>query len=59
MLGGGMRQAGIIAAAGLVALDDHVEVLVADHRHARLLSQGLIELGYDVVLAETNIVNIM
>jgi threonine aldolase len=35
MLGGGMRQAGILAAAGLYALDHHIERLREDHRHAR------------------------
>ncbi|MBE9513794.1 MAG: low-specificity L-threonine aldolase [Dehalococcoidia bacterium] len=41
MLGGGMRQAGIIAAAGIVALDDMIERLAEDHANARLLAQGL------------------
>ncbi|MBI3078927.1 MAG: low-specificity L-threonine aldolase [Deltaproteobacteria bacterium] len=41
MFGGGMRQAGILAAAGLYALDHHIERLEEDHRHARLLAQGL------------------
>ncbi|MCE1252757.1 MAG: low-specificity L-threonine aldolase [Anaerolineae bacterium] len=40
-LGGGMRQAGILAAAGLVALDENTERLSEDHRHARALAQGL------------------
>jgi threonine aldolase len=41
MLGGGMRQAGVIAAAGLVALNEMVERLEEDHLNARLLAEGL------------------
>ena len=41
MLGGGMRQAGIIAAAGIVALDEMVERLAEDHRRATVLGGGL------------------
>ena len=41
MLGGGMRQAGYIAAAGLVALDENIERLQFDHEHARALFEGL------------------
>ena len=41
MLGGGMRQAGYIAAAGLVALNENVERLQFDHDHARALFEGL------------------
>lgn len=41
MLGGGMRQAGILAAAGLYALEHQVKRLADDHRHALLLQQGL------------------
>lgn len=40
-LGGGMRQAGILAAAGIVALQEIVPQLPEDHRRARLLAQGL------------------
>ena len=43
MLGGGMRQAGILAAAGLVALDCMIERLAEDHKRARLLAKGLAE----------------
>ena len=39
-LGGGMRQTGILAAAGLHALDHHVERLADDHAHARLLAEA-------------------
>ncbi len=41
LLGGGMRQAGIIAAAGLVALEKMVDRLAEDHQNARALAQGL------------------
>jgi threonine aldolase len=41
MIGGGMRQAGIVAAAGRHALEHHVERLKIDHAHARLLADGL------------------
>ncbi|WEJ34492.1 low-specificity L-threonine aldolase [Devosia sp. SD17-2] len=41
MLGGGMRQAGILAAAGLHALEHHVERLAEDHRRAKQLAEGL------------------
>lgn len=42
-MGGGMRQAGVLAAAGLVALRDHVERLPEDHRRARRLAEALAE----------------
>ena len=41
MLGGGMRQAGILAAAGLYALDNNIERLADDHSNARRLAQGM------------------
>ena len=41
LVGGGMRQAGVLAAAGLVALDTMVERLAEDHQNARRLAQGL------------------
>jgi len=58
-LGGGMRQAGILAAAGIVALEEMVDRLAEDHRRARLLAEGLaripgIELGQNA--AATNMV---
>jgi threonine aldolase len=58
LLGGGMRQAGILAAAALYALDHHVQRLAEDHAHARLLAAGLGALpGLSVALPEipTNI----
>lgn len=41
MLGGGMRQAGILAAAGIVALEQMVDRLAEDHEHAKQLARGL------------------
>lgn len=41
MIGGGMRQVGVLAACGLFALDHHVERLADDHAHARALADGL------------------
>src|SRR5204863_2400294 len=41
MLGGGLRQAGVLAAAGLHALDHHIERLAADHPLARRFAEGL------------------
>jgi threonine aldolase len=52
-MGGGMRQVGILAAAGLHALDHHVERLADDHAHARLLAEAC---GVDPASVETNIV---
>ncbi len=52
-MGGGMRQVGILAAAGLHALDHHVERLADDHAHARLLAEAC---GADPETVETNIV---
>jgi len=48
ILGGGMRQAGVIAAAGLYALEKNVERLAEDHANAERLAKGLRELGQDV-----------
>jgi len=52
-MGGGMRQVGILAAAGLHALDHHVERLADDHEHARLLAEAC---GVDPATVDTNIV---
>lgn len=53
MVGGGMRQAGIIAAAGIVALEEMVERLTEDHTHARMLAEGLATLpGIAIDLAK-------
>lgn len=43
-LGGGMRQVGVLAAAGLVALDEQLPALAGDHRRARRLAEGIAEL---------------
>jgi threonine aldolase len=48
ILGGGMRQAGVIAAAGIYALENNVERLKEDHANAERLAKGLKELGQDV-----------
>ncbi|HEX7485344.1 MAG TPA: low-specificity L-threonine aldolase [Vicinamibacterales bacterium] len=59
ILGGGMRQAGVIAAPGIVALTEMVDRLAEDHRHARILAEGVARLpGIDLDLAsvQTNIV---
>jgi threonine aldolase len=55
--GGAMRQAGIIAAGAVYALNHHVSGLAEDHANAKILAQGLGEIeGIDVEPAETNIV---
>ncbi|MCO6457139.1 MAG: low specificity L-threonine aldolase, partial [Pirellulaceae bacterium] len=59
LFGGGMRQAGILAAAVLYALDHHVERLAEDHEHARLLGQAVADspgLRLDPAEVDTNIV---
>ncbi|MFI5308392.1 MAG: low-specificity L-threonine aldolase [Polyangiales bacterium] len=60
MLGGGMRQAGVLAAAALYALDHNRERLADDHANARLLATGLSRIAgvaCDGAQVETNIVN--
>ena len=44
LLGAGMRQVGVLAAAGLVALDTMIERLADDHQHARVLAEGLAQI---------------
>src|SRR3954471_2841125 len=59
MMGGALRQAGIVAAAGLYALDHNVDRLAEDHANARALAEGLAELpgvSIDPAAVETNIV---
>jgi threonine aldolase len=58
VMGGGMRQAGYLAAAGLYALEHHVERLHDDHENARLLAATLAELNWvtNIRPVETNIV---
>lgn len=57
VLGGGMRQAGILAAAGIFALDNNIERLKDDHLKAKRIEQILISLNYieSVIPVETNI----
>ncbi len=54
-LGGAMRQVGVLAAAGLYALDHHVERLAVDHDNAAVLANGLRQFGLRVELPQTNI----
>ncbi len=59
LLGGGMRQAGILAAAGLIALREMTKRLDEDHRHACLLAEGLAQIphiGIDLSKVQTNMV---
>jgi len=58
MVGGGMRQVGVIAAAGIVALEEMVDRLADDHATARLLAEGLAKIQgirIDPALVQTNI----
>lgn len=57
VVGGGMRQAGIIAAAGIVALEEHVDRLTEDHANARALAEALAQvegLAVDPAAVQTN-----
>jgi threonine aldolase len=59
VLGGGMRQAGILAAAGILALQDHVDRLAEDHANAQILGEGLSridEIEIDMAQVQTNMV---
>jgi threonine aldolase len=57
IMGGGMRQAGILAAAGIIALQTHPALLAADHARARRLEQGLAALdGITVLPGDINLV---
>lgn len=56
MVGGGMRQAGLLAAAGLYALEHQVERLADDHANATALGKALKDLGFDVEPVQTNMV---
>jgi threonine aldolase len=61
LLGGGMRQAGVLAAAGLVALERMVDRLAEDHAHARQLGERLAAVPgvtVDLAAVQTNIVNL-
>lgn len=59
LLGGGMRQVGVLAAAGLVALDETIDRLAIDHENARLLAEGLADIdgiSLDLGGVQSNIV---
>jgi threonine aldolase len=59
MIGGGMRQAGILAAAGIYALEHHVERLAEDHANARKIAMALLEAGWaklELENVQTNII---
>jgi threonine aldolase len=58
VFGGGMRQAGFLAAAGIYALDHHVDRLKIDHTHAQIMADALQRCDWvtNVVTAETNII---
>jgi threonine aldolase len=57
MAGGGMRQAGMLAAAGIHALQHHIERLAEDHANATLLAEGLAAIeGLEAASAQTNMV---
>ncbi len=57
MVGGGMRQAGIIAAAGILGLTEMVERLAEDHANAKLLADGLARIdGFNLLSNDTNMV---
>jgi threonine aldolase len=55
-LGGGMRQSGVLAAAGLYGLRHHVERLAEDHENADILAAGLRAAGLTVTAPQTNVV---
>jgi threonine aldolase len=57
MLGGGVRQGGVLGAAGLVALD-HLPRIPEDHAKAQLLAAGLRALGFNLATPQTNIVRV-
>jgi len=59
MLGGGMRQAGVLAAAGLVALEESPKGLADDHANAKRLAEGLAELPGVKIDPETVVTNIV
>ncbi|GAC1360254.1 MAG: low-specificity L-threonine aldolase [Ktedonobacteraceae bacterium] len=59
MLGGGMRQAGVLAAAGIVALEEMVERLAEDHKHCKQLAQGLADFPQIEIDPERVMTNIL
>ena len=58
VIGGGMRQVGMLAAAGIYALENNIQRLTVDHQHADLLAEGLRNCSWidKVMKVETNIV---
>lgn len=56
VFGGGMRQAGFMAAAGIYALHNNIARLAQDHQHAQMIAAALTEKGYEVMPVETNII---
>jgi threonine aldolase len=59
VLGGGMRQAGVLAAAAIYALENNIKRLPEDHQNAKLLADGLREIGALVVRREENQTNMV
>jgi threonine aldolase len=59
MLGGGMRQAGVLAAAGLIALEESPNGLAQDHTNAKRLAEGFVELPGMKIDPETVVTNIV
>ena len=58
VFGGGMRQAGFIAAAGIYALEHHIERLKTDHEHAKQIAEAITKKSFvkEVLPVETNII---
>ena len=59
LLGGGMRQAGVLAAAGIVALEEMVGRLAEDHEHCKVLAQGLADFPQIAIEPERVVTNIL
>jgi threonine aldolase len=59
MLGGGMRQIGVLAAAGLIALEESPKILARDHENARFLARGLAEIKGIAIEQEKVVTNIV
>jgi threonine aldolase len=59
IMGGGMRQAGVLAAAGIIALTEHVPLLATDHERAKRLAQGLSKINGISVNANTVDINMV
>lgn len=59
VLGGGMRQAGVLAAAGIVALEEMIDRLADDHANARKLAEGLAQLPGIIIDPEQIVTNIV